>query len=68
MRFKQLFINTVLTALASYQVDEGAIHAFRSQYQRDDKLTGAAAWASFTAARRIGSWLSHALALPPLYV
>jgi hypothetical protein len=47
----------LLTALASYQVDEGVIHAFRSQYPGDDKLIGLAAWASFTAARRVGSWL-----------
>ena len=47
----------LLTALASYQVDEGAIKAFRAHHPGDDKLVGATAWASFTAARRIGSWL-----------
>ena len=47
----------LLTALASYQVDEGAIEAFRTQQPGDDKLIGVTAWASFTAARRIGSWL-----------
>jgi AhpD family alkylhydroperoxidase len=50
----------LLVALASYQVDEGVIKAFRSQYPGDDKLIGAAAWASFMAARRIGSWLQEA--------
>jgi hypothetical protein len=58
----------LLVALASYQVDEGVIKTFRSQYPEDDKLIGAAAWASFTTARRVGSWLSYALALPSLYV
>jgi AhpD family alkylhydroperoxidase len=47
----------LLTALASYQVDEGVINAFRAQQPGDDKLIEATAWASFTAARRIGSWL-----------
>jgi AhpD family alkylhydroperoxidase len=50
----------LLTALASYQVDEGVITAFRSQHPGDDQLIGAAAWASFTAARRVGSWLHMA--------
>lgn len=47
----------LLTALASYQVDEGIIKAFRSQHPEDDKLIGATAWASFTATRRVGTWL-----------
>lgn len=51
----------LLAALASYQVDEGVIEAFRSHYPGDDKLLGAAAWASFTAARRVGSWLPQQL-------
>ncbi|MBV7329036.1 hypothetical protein KFU94_12405 [Chloroflexi bacterium TSY] len=48
---------TLLTALASYQVDEGVINAFRWQQPDDETLIGATAWASFTAARRIGAWL-----------
>lgn len=47
----------LLTALASYQVDEGIVLAFRVHFPEDDKLLGTLAWASFTAARRIGSWL-----------
>jgi len=47
----------LLTALASYQVDEGVIEVFRTQQPGDDKLIGATAWASFTAARRVGTWL-----------
>ncbi|MCK6629226.1 MAG: carboxymuconolactone decarboxylase family protein [Anaerolineae bacterium] len=50
----------LLTALASYQVDEGIIRAFQTQYPGDDKLIGATAWASFTAARRAGDWLQVA--------
>jgi AhpD family alkylhydroperoxidase len=49
---------TLLTALASYQVDDGIINTFRSQQPGDDKLIAATAWASFTAARRVGTWLS----------
>ena len=47
----------LLTALASYQVDEGVINAFRAYQPGDDELINATAWASFTATRRIGSWL-----------
>ena len=49
---------TLLTALASYQVDESTIDTFRAQQPGDDKLIAATAWASFTAARRVGTWLS----------
>ena len=52
----------LLTALAPYQVDAGVIEAFRAQQPKDDRLIAAAAWASFTAARRIGTWL-HAPAI-----
>lgn len=47
----------LLTALASYQIDEATIAAFRAQQPGDDKLIAATAWASFTAARRVGTWL-----------
>lgn len=47
----------LLTALVPYQVDEGVVHDFRAYYPEDDTLLGALAWASFTAARRIGTWL-----------
>ncbi len=49
---------TLLTALASYQVDEGIINTFRAQQPGEDMLIAATAWASFTAARRVGTWLS----------
>lgn len=47
----------MLTALAPYRVDESVVSAFRKHFPEDDKLVGALAWASFTAARRIGTWL-----------
>jgi len=47
----------LLTALAPYQVDKGVINAFTIHISGDDKLIGALAWGSFTAARRIGTWL-----------
>jgi AhpD family alkylhydroperoxidase len=52
---------TLLTALASYQVDSGIIEAFRLQYdggRADTDLIAATAWASFTAARRASEWLA----------
>jgi hypothetical protein len=50
----------LLTALASYQVDEGVVAAFRRVSPGDDTLVGLTAWASLTAARRIGGWLQKA--------
>lgn len=47
----------LLTALAPYQIDENIIVAFRAHEPEDEKLIAATAWASFTAARRVGSWL-----------
>ena len=47
----------LLTALASYQVDAGVIEDFRERHPDDGSLIAAAAWASFTAARRVGAWL-----------
>lgn len=47
----------LLTALAPYQVDEGVVNAFTAHITGDDRLIGALAWGSFTAARRIGTWL-----------
>ena len=47
----------LLTALAPYQVDEGVVKAFTAHLVKDEKLLGALAWGSFTAARKIGTWL-----------
>jgi hypothetical protein len=47
----------LLTAFAPYQVDDQVVLAFRTHFPEDEKLLGALAWASFTAARKIGTWL-----------
>jgi AhpD family alkylhydroperoxidase len=47
----------LLAALASFQIDEGVVRAFREQSASDQALLGTAAWAAFTAARRAGTWL-----------
>ena len=47
----------LLTALAPYQVDEGMVKAFTAHIIGDARLLGALAWGSFTAARKIGTWL-----------
>lgn len=49
---------TLLTALASYQVDEASIAAFRRDYPTDQQLIAATAWASFSAARRVLTWFT----------
>lgn len=52
---------TLLTALASYQVDESIIGAFRRYYPTDQALIAATAWASFSAARRALTWFTGSL-------
>jgi hypothetical protein len=47
----------LLTALAAYHVDSSVVEGFRSHYSDDAQLIAAAAWASFTAARRVDTWL-----------
>jgi AhpD family alkylhydroperoxidase len=51
---------TLLTALAAYQVDDSIVLAFRSHFPPDESLLAAAAWASFTATKRLASWLQPA--------
>ena len=55
----------LLTALASYQVDEDVIGEFRNGCPDDRVLVETAAWASFAAARRIGEWHVPAYARTP---
>ena len=52
----------LLTAFASYQVDTQVLDDARTSSGRasDATLVAAASWASFAAARRIGSWLTTA--------
>jgi len=50
----------MVIALASYQVDEGLVNAFRRTAPGDDTLVELAAWASMAAARRVSTWLAAA--------
>lgn len=50
---------TLLTALAPHQVDDEVILDFQTHFPEDEELLGALAWASFTAARKIGTWLQQ---------
>ncbi|MGD0602508.1 MAG: carboxymuconolactone decarboxylase family protein [Streptosporangiaceae bacterium] len=45
----------LLTAFASYQVDQGVIDAFRATQPADETLVGLTSWASLTTARHIGA-------------
>ncbi len=47
----------LLTALAPYRVDESIVHAFSASFPGDARLLSALAWSSFTAAKKIGSWI-----------
>ncbi len=47
----------LLTALASYRVSPEVVASFREHHPSDEQLIAVAAWASFTAARRVGTWL-----------
>jgi hypothetical protein len=47
----------LLAAFASYQVDEGVVEGFRAEDADDRALIDVAAWASLSAARRIGTWM-----------
>jgi len=49
----------LLTAMASYQVDDTVIDAFRAHRPDDASLVGVTAWASFRAVRRISTWLGN---------
>ena len=48
----------LLVALAPHQVDPSVVAAFREHRPADEDLVGAAGWAAFTAARRVGGWLA----------
>ena len=47
----------LLTALASYQVDQQVIDAFRWHQPGDQALVATTSWASMAAARQVGCWL-----------
>ncbi|GAA2359949.1 alkyl hydroperoxide reductase AhpD [Catellatospora methionotrophica] len=46
----------LLTALASYQVDEDVVGEFRRYFPDDATLLRAASWAAYRAARAVGGW------------
>ncbi|MET8850207.1 carboxymuconolactone decarboxylase family protein [Amycolatopsis sp. NPDC004625] len=48
-------------ALASYQVDEALVEAFRATTPADATLIELTAWSSMTAARRVSTWLTTSL-------
>jgi AhpD family alkylhydroperoxidase len=48
----------LLTALAPHHVHETVIRNFADPGNEQEKILGAISWASFAAARRIGSWLA----------
>jgi AhpD family alkylhydroperoxidase len=48
----------LLTAVAPYQIDESIIQNFKSYFPEDKKLLGLLSYASFLAAKKIGSWLN----------
>jgi AhpD family alkylhydroperoxidase len=47
----------LLTAFASYQIDDGVVEAFRARAPEDRSLIDCTAWASMAAAREAGSWM-----------
>ena len=48
----------LLTALAPHQIDKKMLQEFRDIYSGDKELIIVTTWASYLAARRIGSWLN----------
>ena len=46
-----------LTAFAPYMVDEESVCEFSKHFPGDETLISTLAWSSFTATRKIGSWL-----------
>jgi AhpD family alkylhydroperoxidase len=56
----------LLTAFSAYQVTAPDIQDFRRGRPEDEALVGLTSWASFAAARRIGTWLRlRAEHIPP---
>ena len=47
----------LLTAIAPYEIDKNIVSTFKKYFPQDDKLVGTLAWASFTAARKISTWI-----------
>ncbi|MFI9008091.1 carboxymuconolactone decarboxylase family protein [Actinosynnema sp. NPDC053489] len=47
----------LLTALASYQIDQSVLDRFRAGNPSDAALIDLTSWSSLAAARRVGSWM-----------
>ena len=47
----------LLTALASYQIDQPVLDRFRATRPDDGSLIDLTSWSSLAAARRVGSWM-----------
>jgi AhpD family alkylhydroperoxidase len=47
----------LLTALASYQVDQSVVDEFRLRRPGDETLVELTSWAALSAARRVGGWM-----------
>lgn len=48
----------LLTAIAPHEIDKTVVLAFKKHFPQDDKLVGVISWASFTAARKISTWIN----------
>ena len=48
----------LLTALASWRVDENLIARFRQHQPDNPALLGATCWGAYSATRRISSWIA----------
>lgn len=49
----------LLAAFASHQVDDGVIQSCRANGVNDQALIAIVSWASFSAARKVGTWLAQ---------
>jgi len=46
----------LLTAISPYQIDKKLVIGFKRFFPEDRKLLGLVSWASFSAAKKIGTW------------
>lgn len=47
----------LLAAIAPYQIDDDLVREFSAGHPKDEQLLHLLSWASFTASRKIGTWL-----------
>ena len=53
----------LLTAVSPHDVKDEVVLDFKKHFPEEGKLIGALAWASFTAARKIGTWIGSPILL-----